>query len=133
MNGMEGYVVVPRGPYAGLYSHLMNVIAKTWNYAKRFEPKSDRELMNITLGLGGETGEVLDVIKKHYCHTEKPHEQFRQKLVYELGDVLFYWLKCLEFFGITIEEVVHANREKLASRHPELGKVSERFNADAIR
>ena len=133
MAEMKDYTVVERGPYAGLYAHLANVVAKTWNYAKRITPGSDRELINIIAGLGGETGEVLDVIKKYYCHTEKPYEQFRQKLVYELGDVLFYWLKCLDFFNISIEEVVAGNREKLASRHPELGEVSERFNANAIR
>lgn len=121
------------GPFGGLAIHFAKVIAKTWNYANRFEPGSDRELMNIIFGLCGETGEVADVIKKFYCHTPKSPDEFRKKLVYELGDVLFYWLKCLDFFGISIEEVVEGNREKLASRHPELGTVSERFNADAIK
>lgn len=126
------------GPFSGLYAHFDNVMIKTWNFAKRFALGSDRELLNILTGLGGETGEVLDVIKKHYCHTDrsldpKARETFRTKLVYELGDVLYYWLMCLNFFGITIEEVVAGNHEKLASRHPELGKVAERFGATAIK
>lgn len=130
-------IATPRtGPFGGLVDHFNKVVSKTWNYATRFVAgdHSDRELMNITLGLGGETGEVLDVIKKRYCHTAgKSDVEFRQKLIYELGDVLYYWLKCLDFFDISIEEVVEGNREKLASRHPELGAVSERFNADAIK
>jgi NTP pyrophosphatase (non-canonical NTP hydrolase) len=123
------------GPFSGLYAHLRLVIAKTWNYAKRFEPGSDRELMNIIFGLCAEAGEVADVLKKYYCHTEKDNWStvVRKKLVYELGDVLFYWLKLLDRFGITVEEVVEGNREKLASRHPELGEVTERFNAAAIK
>jgi len=126
------------GSFIGLYSHFDNVMIKTWNYAKRFALGSDRELLNIVTGLGGETGEVLDVIKKHYCHTDRALEdgawqKFRTKLIYELGDVLYYWLMCLNFFGITVEEVVAGNREKLCSRHPELGQVTERFGASAIK
>ena len=123
------------GPFSSLYNHFYQVAIKTWNYAKRFAPGSDRELLNIVTGLSGETGEVEDVIKKHYCHSEGKytHAEFRSKLVYELGDLLYYWLMCLNFFGISIEEVVAANREKLESRHPELGKVTERFNAIAIK
>lgn len=125
------------GPFSGFYAHLDNVMVKTWNYAKRFALGSDRELINIIAGLGGETGEVLDVIKKWYCHTDRALEpnayaKFRTKLVYELGDVLYYWLMCLNFFNISIEEVVAANREKLVSRHPELGVVTERFGTGAI-
>ncbi len=124
--------------YRGLYDHFNNVCIKTWNYAKRFALGSDRELLNIVTGLGGETGEVLDVIKKEYCHTDRrlesgSWEKFRRKLILELGDVLYYWLMCLHFFGISIEEVVAGNREKLMSRHPELGQVTERFGATAIR
>lgn len=124
--------------YRGLYDHFNTVCIKTWNYAKRFALGSDRELLNIVTGLGGETGEVLDVIKKEYCHTNKaladPHHfGFRRKLVLELGDVLYYWLMCLHFFDISIEEVVDGNREKLMSRHPELGQVTERFGATAIK
>lgn len=126
------------GPFNGLYHHFDNVMLKTWNYAKRFALGNDRELLNIVAGLGGETGEVLDVIKKEYCHTDRRLEAgagvaFKRKLVLELGDVLYYWLMCLHFFDITIEEVVDGNREKLASRHPELGRVTERFGATAIK
>jgi NTP pyrophosphatase (non-canonical NTP hydrolase) len=124
--------------YRGLYDHFLNVMIKTWNYAKRYALGSDRELLNIVTGLGGETGEVLDVIKKHYCHTDRASEpgtyaKFRTKLVYELGDVLYYWLMVLHFFDISIEEVVAGNKEKLCSRHPELGQVTERFGATAIK
>ena len=126
------------GPFNGLHQHFNNVMLKTWNYAKRYALGSDRELINITCGLAGETGEVLDVIKKEYCHTDRRLEAgakaaFKRKLTLELGDVLYYWLMCLHFFGITIEDVVNGNREKLASRHPELGQVTERFGATAIK
>ena len=122
------------GPFVGLYNHLRNVIAKTWNYANRYLPGSDRELMNIVFGLCAESGEVADVLKKYYCHTEKDNwPEVRQKLVYEMGDVLFYWLKLADRYDITIDEIVEGNREKLASRHPEMGQVAERFGTGAIK
>lgn len=126
------------GPFSGLYKHFSEVVSHTWNYARRYAPGSDRELLNITTGLGAETGEVLDVIKKWYCHTDRrddlnAYDTFRQKLVYELGDVLYYWMMCLDFFNISIEEVVDANCIKLESRHPELGHVAERFGASAVK
>lgn len=47
------------------------------------------EIMNLTwaLGLVGETGEVVDLIKKHIGHS---HPLDRAKLVKELGDVEWY-------------------------------------------
>lgn len=117
----------------GIYEHFLNVMIKTWDYAKRFRESTDRELLNIVTGLGGETGEVLDVIKKFYCHTPKPYAEFRQKLVYELGDLLYYFLMCCNYFGITLEEVIDSNKEKLCSRHPELGQVTERFDGNHVR
>jgi len=89
--------------------------------------------MNALVGLASEAGETLDIGKKMWFHTEKPFSEFRAKLVLELGDILYYFLKTLDLFGITMEEVVDGNRAKLESRHPELGKVTERFSGNYIR
>lgn len=124
-----------------LITHLNEVIAKTWNYAKRSLNVKD-EMMNAVLGLCGETGEVADIFKKAFYHTEKDdaEDYYGPKLTLELGDVLFYWLKVVDLSkpeGTTtdeyIDQIIAANRAKLASRHPELGQVTERFGADAIR
>lgn len=115
---------------AGLYAHLDGVINRTWNFAGRCENHKD-EVMNAALGLGGESGEVLDVLKKAYFHTDRGMPL--DALTKELGDVLFYWLKMADLFKLNIEDIIDANREKLESRHPELGKVTERFGKDAIK
>jgi NTP pyrophosphatase (non-canonical NTP hydrolase) len=109
-----------------LKEHLDNVINTSWNYAGRCETGKD-ELLNAVLGLAGEAGEVSDQVKKMLYHTEKPFDFHRPKLVSELGDVFFYLLKFMDLTGITLEETIEANRAKLESRHPELGKVTERF------
>lgn len=109
-----------------LQKHLNEVINPCWNYAGRCKTWQD-EVQNAVLGLAGEAGETADQVKKMLYHSDKGIEFHREKLTQELGDVMFYFLKFSELMGISLEEVVAANREKLQSRHPELGKVQERF------
>ena len=115
-----------------LQKHLDEVINPCWNYAGRCKTFQD-ELLNAVTGLGGEAGEIVDQVKKMCFHTEKPIEFHREKLKHEFGDSFFYHLKAMELLGITIEEVLAANREKLQSRHPELGLVQERFGDGYIK
>ena len=69
------------------------------------------------LGLSGEIGEVTDLIKKYLYHRNgKPLDT--QKIRDELGDVLWYFFILLDTLGLTFEEVMMANAEKLERRHP---------------
>ena len=110
--------------------HLDEIINPAWNFASRCKTWQD-EAMNAVLGLGGEAGEIVDQCKKMFYHTEKPFDFHRAKLVSELGDSLFYHIKFMELMGITVEEALADNRSKLESRHPELGKVTERYGKEA--
>lgn len=112
--------------------HLNEVINPSWNYAGRCKTWED-EVMNAVLGLGGEAGEVVDQVKKMLYHTEKPAGFHKKKLISELGDSFFYHIKFMDLMGITLEEVLQNNKEKLESRHPELGKVKERFGEGYIQ
>ena len=113
-------------------THLKEVINPCWNYAGRIKDW-EGEISNAVMGLGGEAGEIVDEVKKMLFHTPKPGEHFRNKLVNELGDSFFYHIKFMELMGITLEEVLEANRLKLQSRHPELGLVTERFGEGYIK
>ena len=113
--------------------HLDEVVNKCWNYAGRCENHKD-EVMNAILGLTGEAGECADVLKKYYFHTKKADStHYKKELLKEMGDVIFYWLKLRDLFNLSNEEILDMNRAKLESRHPEMGKVTERFGKDAIR
>ncbi len=69
---------------------------------------------HMALGIGGEAGEVVDVIKKHIANNI-PLD--RQKLVKELGDLEFYLEGVRQIYGITREEVLEKNYEKLDVRY----------------
>lgn len=115
-----------------LKKHLSEVVNVTWNFSKRLETERDHQ-MNALVGLASEAGETLDIGKKMWFHSEKPNGFFRDKFVLELGDILYYFLKVLDVFQIPIEEVIARNRDKLVSRHPEMGQVKERYSGDYIR
>jgi NTP pyrophosphatase (non-canonical NTP hydrolase) len=66
------------------------------------------------LGLGGESGEVLDIIKKA-LRDEKPVDTKHVKE--ELGDVYWYLANLCTYFGFSIEEVLDDNMKKLQERY----------------
>ena len=73
-------------------------------------------LINSVMGLCGESGEVIDLVKKHVSHG---HPLNKEKLIDELGDVAWYLAECADAIGISLEEVLIHNIEKLKKRYPE--------------
>lgn len=78
---------------------------------------SEREvLINAVMGLCGESGEVIDIVKKHISHG---HPLNKEKLVEELGDVAWYLAECAYALGVSLEDVLVGNIAKLKARYPE--------------
>lgn len=73
-------------------------------------------LFNGVLGLSGEAGECADLVKKHYFQDARP---MIDRLVDELGDVLWYVAETARAIDVTLEEVATHNVEKLRRRYPE--------------
>jgi NTP pyrophosphatase (non-canonical NTP hydrolase) len=71
--------------------------------------------MTIALGLAGEAGEVVDLIKKVEGHG---HPLDRNKLQGELGDLLWYTARLAELYGIKLEDCAAGNIAKLQKRYP---------------
>lgn len=72
-------------------------------------------MLPLLCGLTGESGEVADLIKKHFGHG---HELDRDKLKKELGDVLWYLARLSAEFGILLSDVADSNIAKLRARYP---------------
>ena len=73
-------------------------------------------ILNGCLGLAGETGELLDMVKKWIFHEKPLDESHAQK---ELGDVLWYCALIATSFGWELDEVMEQNIAKLETRYPE--------------
>ena len=73
-------------------------------------------LINGVMGLCGEAGEAIDLVKKHLFHG---HELKRDELIKELGDVAWYLAETAHAIGYSLEDVLRMNVEKLKARYPE--------------
>lgn len=76
----------------------------------------DEILINSVMGLCGESGEAIDIVKKWFAHG---HELDREHLKKELGDIAWYLAEAATALDITLESVLEANVEKLKKRYPE--------------
>ena len=74
----------------------------------------DLEMAYYTLGLVGEAGEVVEVVKKHLVGSHEINPALIKK---ELGDVLWYTAAISEYFGFDMNEIAQLNIDKLAARH----------------
>ncbi len=81
-------------------------------------PELDKEkvLINGVMGLCGESGEVIDIVKKWFAHG---HALDREKLKKELGDVAWYLAETAYALDIPLEDILKGNIEKLKARYPE--------------
>lgn len=93
--------------------HYEEVVKPTWNAAGRCKAVTE-EIMNAALGVAGEAGEVADVIKKSFFHTEKNR---REDLKEEIGDVYYYLAVLQHLYGLDTEEILAINKAKLFKRH----------------
>ncbi len=76
--------------------------------------KSDA-LLNGVMGLCGESGECIDLVKKHL---HQGHDLDREAMKKELGDVAWYLAETAWALDISLEEVLRGNLEKLKRRYP---------------
>lgn len=79
---------------------------------ENWQPGNDE--ITFALGLAGETGEVLDIIKKAR-RDQKPID--RQHLAEELGDVCWYIANLCTAYNLPLEGILAKNVRKLNTRY----------------
>ena len=72
-------------------------------------------LINSVMGLCGESGEAIDIVKKWLM---QGHELDKEHLVRELGDVAWYLAGAATALDIPLEAVFQGNLDKLRQRFP---------------
>ncbi|NFA98010.1 nucleotide pyrophosphohydrolase [Clostridium botulinum] len=73
------------------------------------------QLINGVMGLTGESGEVIDIVKKFMY---QGHELNHNKLIDELGDVLWYINLIADAINVDLEHIAKYNIDKLQKRYP---------------
>lgn len=96
------------------YSAFVGTLAK--------DPKDVLETLSLerinlvhgALGIAGESGELVDAVKKcAFYNRDIDHEN----VVEELGDLLFYMQLIMNTLDVTMYDVLQHNREKLSKRY----------------
>ena len=72
-------------------------------------------LINSVMGLCGESGEAIDIVKKWLM---QGHELDKEHLIKELGDVAWYLAEAATALDVPLETVLQGNLDKLRQRFP---------------
>ena len=73
-------------------------------------------LINGVMGLCGEAGEAIDIVKKWLA---QGHALDRAHLASELGDVAWYLAEVATALDMPLSDILQANLEKLKKRYPD--------------
>lgn len=76
---------------------------------------NDDILLNGVMGLAGESGECVDMMKKHLF---QGHELDKEHIAKELGDVAWYIALSAYAMGYDLETILQMNVDKLRKRYP---------------
>lgn len=96
------------------YKLMVSRLAKTGQAIKDSITADDAYILVMIASVCGEAGELLDCIKKPVVY-RKPVDL--DNVIEELGDLEFYLEGIRAFYGITREQVLAANKRKLAVRY----------------
>ena len=75
-------------------------------------------LVTAGVGLNAEAGEFLEIVKKMVFQGKPWNKDNREHLIIELGDIIWYATNACMALGISFEDVVARNVEKLEKRYP---------------
>ena len=97
---------------------------------KTLNPQLNKKdvLINGVMGLCGESGEAIDIVKKHLA---QGHELDREHLIKELGDIAWYLAETATALDVDLDEVLSRNIEKLKKRYPEGFSTEKSLNREA--
>ena len=73
-------------------------------------------MVNGVMGLAGESGEAVDLVKKFYFHG---HVLDKEHLAKELGDVAWYLAVTAHAIGYDLETILQMSVDKLRKRYPD--------------
>ena len=125
MNGKEYVELAMRTNDEKASQRVFNMlIIKDADYTGKVPVVDVGGVFNSCLGLSGEVGETLDMIKKWVFHEKELDVDHLKK---ELGDIMWYMAMMCYSFGFDLDEILQMNIDKLKARYPD-GFDTERAN-----
>lgn len=99
------------------YSNLVKRLVKPGLNIRQELTPEQCDMWHMATGISGESGELLDAIKKHVIYG-KPLDMVN--VIEELGDLEFYMEGLRQRLGIDRDEVMQINHDKLTKRYGEV-------------
>ncbi len=75
-------------------------------------------LLTAAIGLGSETGEFQEIIKKIFFQGKDLNQENIFHMKRELGDIMWYWINACRSLNLDPNDVIQENVNKLESRYP---------------
>ena len=82
-------------------------------------PIESARLLTAALGLGSETGEFVEIVKKMFLQGKPADEDNIYHMKRELGDIMWYWTTACMALKLDPYEVIKENQDKLEARYGE--------------
>ena len=80
-------------------------------------------LLTAALGLGSETGEFVEIVKKMVLQGKPASDENIFHMKRELGDIMWYWTTACAALDLDPYEVINENQKKLEARYGEKFEV----------
>ena len=97
----------------------LEALKRSFNEIEESSDIKTPRLLTAALGLGSETGEFVEIVKKMFLQGKPPSEDNIFHMKRELGDIMWYWVTACASLGLDPYEVISENQEKLAARYGE--------------
>lgn len=76
-------------------------------------------LIQGVMGMNGEAGEAIDIVKKIMFHGHPFDNENKDHLAKELGDVMWYVATSAKAIGYDLSTIMEMNIDKLSKRYPD--------------
>ena len=101
----------------------LDALKKSFDEIEQNSDIKTPRLLTAALGLGSETGEFVEIVKKMYLQGKPPSKDNIFHMKRELGDIMWYWVTACASLNLDPYEVISENQEKLAARYGEKFEV----------
>jgi len=112
------------------FTYFQRTAAKTAREGYEFDDPRHTRIAVASMGLAGETGELIDALKKWVAHG---HELDLGHVESELGDILWYVAEIATILDLRLADIAEKNEAKLNARYPEGFSVERSRNRGADR
>lgn len=83
-------------------------------------PQLTEQVIHAALGVAGEAGEVVDLVKKFMFVPDRltqKGQSFLNEMELEIGDVIYYLARLVDELGLDFTQIMERNRAKLEQRY----------------